>query len=855
MDLVRSLGDISASDLAEAGGKGSNLGEMIRAGLPVPPGFVVTTAAYRLFVSENRLAGDLARDPETTLASFNAGRIPDAVRDSVSAAYAEMGEGPVAVRSSATAEDLPDASFAGQQETYLYQEGMDAVLGSIRRCWASLWSSRAIAYRANRSGLPREVSLAVVVQRMVSATAAGVLFTANPVNGRRDQMVLNAAWGLGEAVVSGAVNPDQWVIDRETGRVLQETVSGKAVMAVRTPGGTGIAPVPETNRRLPSLDAASIEDLVTLGRRAAAHFGSPQDVEWAIDGDRLYLVQSRAITSLFPPVEPRGDEQGLRVYVCHTLIQGVTEPFTPMGLSILSEVQRVNGAINGAQLEPAGVAPIMKQAADRLFIDVTDTLRHSRLGPKLLFILSRVEPGTAAILKDLKDREQGLSFRKQGLPSAGMSFGQAMAVMGEMVRSMRDPDASRRKALAKIESDLEKVETEAKGLRDPGDGPAFIVGTIARLRDLLLPLFAPLGVGMMGEEGAAGLCAKWLGDPKDLLTAGRSLPNNPTTEMDLRLWEVSRVLLAEGAGPSTGHPAVQAFLREFGHRAVREMDIGAKRWRDEPGYVIAVLKTYMRSGEEADAGRHFKEGQVAAEAAVVSLIEQVRRKRGPFRAWVMRRMLFWMRALSGLRESPKFYTVRLLATLREVLQRCGDSLVGRGILEERDDVFWLTLDETDELLRPGAAGVAMRDAKAVVDGRKANYGRETQRRQVPRVVTSTGETFYAPPQASETAVLKGTPASPGTYEGVARVILDPAGARLEPGEVLVAPGTDPAWTPLFLSAGALVVETGGSMSHGAVVAREYGIPAIVGVAGATRLLAGRLRVRVDGESGAVAVLQ
>lgn len=893
MDVVRWLKDLTREDLALAGGKGCNLGETIRAGLPVPNGFVLTTEAYRAFIAENgleriialgltragcdgaqdHLVGNLSALDEATgeiRAAFAAGKMPAAARDRIAAAYAGLGEGPVAVRSSATAEDLPTASFAGQQETFLCQEGIDAVLEAIKRCWASLWTSRAVAYRAGRGLAPLDVSLAVVIQQMVPATAAGILFTANPVNGRRDQIVIDAAWGLGESVVSGQVNPDQWVVDGATGHVLTERLASKKVMTVRSGGGTATVPVPEDMRERPALDAEDIEALAGLGRRAAAHFGSPQDIEWAMAGERLYLVQSRPITSLFPLARSTtATREGLRVYVCHTLIQGISEPFTPMGLAVLEEVQRINGAINGAQIEPRGVPPVMAQAAGRLFIDVTDTLQHSLMGPKLLFILGRVEPGTASILRHLVDREPTLGFRKQGRPSAGMSFSQALGVMGEMFRAMAAPEKARQRAVARIEADLGALEEEARGLPDPVDGLGFALRTIARLRDLLLPLFAPLGVGMLGQEGAEALVRKWTGDEQALAPVARSLPHNPTTGMDLSLWRVSRVLKEEGVEPSPEHPAVQRFLRQFGHRAIREMDIGIPRWREDPGYIMEVLETYLRHGDEANAESHFREGEAAAEVAAARLVNSIRKRRGRLQAWFLRHLLRWMRSLSGLRESPKSYTIRLLATVREVLQRSGEGLAAAGLIEDRNDVFWLTLAELARLAKPDTADREGLDLRRMVSSRKAEYGEEILRHQVPRVVTSTGETFYGPPaeasaepeaaeataeRAVSDTALKGTPASSGVYEGVVRVILDPVGARLEPGEVLVAPGTDPAWTPLFLSAGALVVETGGAMSHGAVVAREYGIPAVVGVPDATRLLATGRRVKVDGESGTVTVI-
>jgi pyruvate,water dikinase len=878
--LICSLENLTRADLGVAGGKGSNLGEMARAGLPVPPGFVLTTDAYRAFVAHNELTdtilanagsvdpGDgatLKRASEQIQAAFAAGDVPQPIRLALERAYAQLGGGPVAVRSSATAEDLPGASFAGQQDTYLYREGFDDVTAAVRLCWASLWSARAMAYRSEQRIAPQDISLAVVVQVMVPAQAAGVLFTANPVNGRRDQMVVDAAWGLGEAVVSGRVVPDRWVIDGVTGQASERTIASKEVITVPRLHGTETVPLEDARRDEPALSEAQIEALVGLGRRAADHFGSPQDIEWALVGGDIFLVQSRPITSLFPlPAPPPSPADGLRVYVCHTLIQGVVEPFTPMGLSLLAELQRHNRAINGAQLEPKGAPVICKVAAGRLFIDVTDALRHPLLGSKLLFILGRVEPGTAGILRQLVDREPALAQRKQGLPGSPMSLGQAMVVIGQMLGAMANPERSRAAAVARIEASIGEIRHEADGIGTPGEARAFALRSVARVRDLLLPLFAPLGVGMLGHEGAQALLRKAPGLDHDALVAAamRSLPNNPTTEMDLELWRVSRRLREDGASPDPEHPAVASFLDKYGHRALREIDAGMPRWGDEPAYVLQVLQNYLSHGEEADADRRFATGQAQAQVAVAALVNDFRRTRGRLRARFLQKLLDWARALEGLRETPKFYTVQLLAIVRGALLRAGSAMAAHGLLAKPEDVFWLHVDEVREVDAGDKSGDDpdgrdRADLTAIVAERKVEYQRELTRRRVPRVVTSTGETLYEPALLEEDGdiTLSGTAASPGTCEGYVRVILQPEGAKLRAGEVLVAPGTDPAWTPLFLTAGALVTETGGPNSHGAVVAREFGIPAVVSVRAAASVLRTGQRVRVDGGTGRVTVLE
>jgi pyruvate,water dikinase len=857
MEMIRWFQELGRDALAEAGGKGANLGEMARAGLPVPPGFVLTTAAYREFVARNaaqpaieRLAGAGRADDSASLESaaraiaelFTAGRMPEEIAREVRDAYARLGAGPVAVRSSATAEDLPGASFAGQQETYLNVRGEQALLAAVRRCWASLWTPRAIAYRLRQGIPPSAVSLAVVVQQMIPAEVAGILFTANPVNGRRDQMVIDAAWGLGEAVVGGRVTPDHWLADARTGAVLQARVAHKEVMTARAESGVVTLPVPPDRQDRPALDAPQVSALVELGRRVAAHYGEPQDIEWALAQGRLYLLQARPITSLFPlpqPEPPPG--AGLRVYVSINVVQGFVEPFTPTGLAIGRTVARAIASVLGSP--PGAVETPFKTAACRAFLDVTAVLEHPVLRRGLLRAATQVDHHIAAILAELVARGE-LPEGHRGLPIRPPAP-LLLRVAGRLARSILFPDAGRRRLLAAAEAQARALERSAEGLHGLPARLHWLHRRLpacwAQLPGLVFPLVLPgLGARFLAEA----LLEKWFGDARALEPVLRSLPHNPTTEMGLALWRLSRKLKAEGVEPAADHPAVRAFLARYGHRGVREIDVGLPRWREDPTQVLAVLRTYINQGEEADAERQFRAGERAAEEALSELVARVRREKGRLRALLLKFLLRRVRALAGTREDPKFYAVRTFAVVRQVLAGAGAELAAAGKLERADDGFFLDLDD---LSSPA-------DLRARVAANRAEYQRELSRRVIPRVITSTGETFYTAPAAADGA-LRGAAASPGVHEGRVRVILDPKDARIEPGEVLVAPGTDPAWTPLFLSAGALVTEVGGMITHGSIVAREYGIPAVVGVPDATRRLRTGQRVRVDGERGLVVPLE
>lgn len=861
MEYIRWFQELDRTSLALAGGKGANLGDMVRAGLPVPPGFVLLTPAYQTFVTANSLQPEIERlaaavrpdDPDSMenasvaiRALFDQGALPSEIAAAATQAYAQLGGGRVAVRSSATAEDLPGASFAGQQETYLNIEGEDRLLQAVQRCWSSLWTGRAIAYRLRQQITPGEIALAVVVQRQVEAESAGILFTANPVNGRRDQMVIDGAWGLGEAVVSGQVTPDRWVADARTGAVLEARLARKLLMTARRDGVTATVPVPQALQERAVLTAAQVEELAAMGRQVAAHFGSPQDIEWARAGGRLYLVQSRPVTSLFPLPSPvLGPEFGLRAHISVNILQGLVAPFTPMGISVFKYFSRGPARLTGYRPPAGRIPPAFKVAAGRIFLDVTGALKQPKSREGLLWFTNELDRQTAEALRAVAVREPDLApdagLRSPVRPPAAF----VLELVSRMLLGIVAPVAVRQRAITCSEELYAALDREARRLKTVEERRQFVMTRPETIFPLLMPKLLPaVAVGQAPRRLTEERLSAWFGDAAMLKPVLRALPHNPTTEMDLALWRVSRRLKAEGVEPTADHPAVQEFLARYGHRAVREIDTGMDRWTDDPTHVLDVLRTFLSHGEEADAEAHFQRGVEEATRAKAEIVKRVRREKGPVRAWLMGKALDRIRAAAGMREYPKFFVVRCLALFRRVLQEAGDQLVAAGRLDRQDDIFFLELDD----LTPDG------DLRSRAEQNRAEYQRELTRRAAPRVITSTGETVYSVPAAAGSG-LSGTAASPGVFEGVVRVIHDPKGARLQPGEVLVAPGTDPAWTPLFLSAGALVMEIGGMMSHGSVVAREYGIPAVVGVDGATQQLRTGQRVRVDGESGIVIPLE
>ncbi|MDQ0827441.1 phosphohistidine swiveling domain-containing protein [Arthrobacter sp. B2I5] len=922
--LVLDLRRLNAGMLALAGGKAANLGELLSAGLPVPEGFCLTTDAYRQAVG---VAGSLppalaavyaalsdpapaarrdaaqtgAAEPPDIAGLAGAARaairaipLPPAVSRAVEGAYAALGpDVPVAVRSSATAEDLPFASFAGQQDTYLNVIGVPALLEAVRACWASLWTDRATAYRASLGIEPASVALAVVVQRMVDADAAGVMFTANPLTGRRRQVVIDASPGLGEAVVSGAVNPDHFVVDALSGKVLERKLGDKDVEVRPLPGGGTQTRNVSAAGSTACLTDRQIAGLARLGLQAEEHFGAPQDTEWAIDhSGGLWLTQSRPITTLYPVPksngaagtipEGRSATRGTRAYLCFSLAQGLTRPLTPMGLAAVRLIASSIATAAGFPVpDPRGGPSPYAEAGQRIYIDFTTPIRSTvgrRLVPRVFDIM---EARTATVMRQLFEdpafsvtRKTPFGLLRHVAPAAARA-----KVPAAFLRALFRPAAALRR-LDRFTQDFEASlrSGDVQGAVARLDHAEFLLGRrLFPIVPAILPLPA-VGFAMLGIAGKLLGGNAW----EQLQPVIRGLPNNVTTEMDLELWHLAREIREDRESCTalmTGDPSVLAaafqggqlparletglarFLDRYGHRAVGEIDVGLPRWSEEPAHILGILANYLRLEDPALApDAQFSRAIEDAEAQVDRLVARAA-ARGWIRGRLVRAALQRARLFAGLRELPKYQLVAGLAEVRRQLLVVGSELAQAGAIERQDDVFFLDFIEARQALSGTAmsgpsmaSGAPTRDLRALVAGRRQDYAQELRRRHIPRVLLSDG----TEPEAVRTGVgmsaegtLTGSPASAGTVTAAARVILDPVGARLEPGEILVAPSTDPGWTPLFLTAGGLVMEMGGANSHGAVVAREYGIPAVVGVADATGLISTGQKITVDGGAGTV----
>ncbi|MEV0830572.1 rifamycin-inactivating phosphotransferase [Nonomuraea rubra] len=860
---VMGFEQIGPSDVAEAGGKGAHLGELSRIdGLRVPDGFCVTTAAFQRVMAgvpsldaRLDLLSRVEPDDHTAIRTLSAevrhaiegAEMPGEVAEAIGAALARLGEqDSYAVRSSATAEDLPGASFAGQQDSYLNIAGPAEILRHVRHCWASLFTERAVTYRCRNGFDHRKVRMAVVVQRMVFPDAAGILFTADPVTSNRKIATVEAAWGLGETLVSGLAAGDVYTVRDD--QVVTATVATKPRSAQAAPGGgTRDAPVEPRRQTQPVLTDAQAVRLVRLGRRIEAHFGRPQDIEWCLAGEDFHIVQSRPITTLFPV--PAADDQDAHVYVSVGHQQMMTDAMKPLGLSVWQLTT----------LRP------MREAGGRLFVDVAPNLATAAGRAWLIGTLGRSDPLMRDALQTVVDRGfvPSLPDEAAGGPPAGAPRPPAEpdpAAVTELVRDNQESVATLRREIQAV------------------SGPAlldFILADLAELRRLLSDP-RNMQLIMASMEATWWLndhLEKWLGEKNAADALTQSVPHNVTSEMGRALLDVADAIrphpeavallrrVADEGRPGDGflnelaglpggreaRDAVQGFLDAYGMRCAGEIDVTRTRWSEDPATLVPTILGNLDNFEPGAGRRLFEQGLHAAQRKEQELLARLRAQPdGEHRAQETKRMIDRVRAFAGYREYPKYGMVSRYFVYKQALLREADRLVRSGVLRERDDIFFLRFEELREVVRTGEADAAL------IQERRAAF-RSYEALTPPRVLTSDGETITGrylrddlPPGA-----LPGLPVSAGTVEGRARVVTDMARAELEAGDILVTPYTDPGWTPLFVTAAGLVTEVGGLMTHGAVIAREYGLPAVVGVEGATRLIRDGQRIRVHGTDGYV----
>ncbi len=854
--------EIDGTQVAVVGGKGAHLGELSRIdGIRVPAGFCVTTDAFQRVMTEvpsmDALLDRLSRvtaDDRTAIHTLSSGvrraiegiPIPDDLAVVITGALSHLDDhAAYAVRSSATAEDLPTASFAGQQDTYLNIIGPTAILQHVSRCFASLFTERAVSYRLRNGFDHRKVSMAVVVQQMVFPEASGILFTADPVTGNRKVTTVEASFGLGEALVSGMVNADVYKV--RDGVVVSRTIATKqlAIQAASS-GGTRETTVAPERQEQPALTARQVVRLAALGRRIESHFGRPQDIEWCLVDDDFHIVQSRPVTTLFPIPEIGDQENHVYVSVGHQ--QMMTDPMKPLGLSVwqLTTPRR------------------MAEAGGRLFVDVTQGLASAASRASLLGVLEKSDPRIRDALQSVLDRGDFI----QSLPNEGPAWAppgagsSALETDPAIVTRLID---SSQASIAAVKRDIQARQGSA--LLD------FILEDIQEMRRIQVDPQS-MQVIMAGIEANWWLNDQlhaWLGEKNVADTLTQSVPNNVTSEMGLALLDVADVIrphrdmvaflqdveddgfLDELPGLTGGREArdaIQAWLDRYGMRGAGEIDITRPRWSERPASLVPLILGNIRNFAAGAGKRRFEEGRQLAWKKEQEILERLRGlPDGARKAEETGRMIERVRTFAGYREYPKYHMISRYFVYKQALMEEAGRLVQDRILREEEDIFFLRFEELQDVVR------TRRLDEQLIRERKDAF-RSFQALTPPRVLTSEGEGLTGSYRRDDlpAGALVGLPVSAGTVEGRARVILDMADADIEAGDILVTTFTDPSWTPLFVAITGLVTEVGGLMTHGAVIAREYGLAAVVGVDHATRRIRDGQRIRVHGTEGYVEIL-
>jgi phosphohistidine swiveling domain-containing protein len=851
--------------LETVGGKGASLARLSNAGLPVPGGFHVTTAAYRQFVAENDLQPRILAalesvDPaqpatletasQTIREMFSQGEMPPAIAGAIAQAYASLaGESPhVAVRSSATAEDLPGLSFAGQQETYLNVQGAADVLEAVKRCWASLWTARAIGYRARHGIDQSAVSLAVVVQLLVPAEAAGIMFTADPVSGARDQVAISTAWGLGEAVVGGLVTPDSLTLEKATGEVLARQTADKQVMTVRVDGGTEEQPVPEELRDAPVLDNKQAAELVRLGVQIEELYGIPMDIEWALADGAFAIVQARPITALPEPAAPAPTEWEMPdpkgQYLRASIIEFMPDPLTPlfatMGLPV------INAGLRGLLDRLVGKPEALPENTV-LTINDYAYMRVNFTAKQWWLLLTRLGPAFPRMLRTGEQRLNEIAYpyyrgaiarwgaKPLNTLTATELLTGAREILDGMAHLLTTLQSSTMGAAAGSEMLFTRVYEKMVRREGDPDAPAFLLGYDS--------------IPVQAEKALYDL-AQWCLERADLATY---LADTPTATLAER-WKHGRP--PEGVDADDWRHWQDRFrghLDQYGH-SIYDLDFAKPVPADEPTPILELLKLYL-SGQGTNP--HERQ-QRFAQRREQATEETLNRLKG-LKLKIFRKVLGWAQHLAPLREDGIADIGLGYPLLRRMLRELGRRIAQAGAIAQADDVFWLRENEAKEAASALDGGAPLSDLTGQVQERKAAWRAKRQATPPPqlppskKVMGMNADIWLAASaedQVGET--IKGVGASPGRVTATAQVLHGPEDFdRMQPGDILVAGITTPAWTPLFAMAAAVVTDVGGPLSHGSIVAREYGIPAVLGTGVATRRIHSGQVVTVDGSEGVV----
>lgn len=856
--FVSTIAQLDKTKLNIAGGKAANLGELSAIdGINVPEGFCVTTEAYRKITGTPKLQQllqqlaatndhpqlrELSKQIRDTIEAFI---IPDEI---VTAISEQLTEGKAyAVRSSATAEDLPSVSFAGQQDSYLNIIGKKEVLRHTSRCWASLFTERAVIYR-NQNGFDhRNVQLAVIIQQMVVPQVAGIMFTADPVTGNRKVFSIDASFGLGEALVSGMVNADNYKV--RDGRIIGRKISKKtkAVYPLAS-GGTKEEEIAAEQQNFPSLSDEQVAQLEQAGRKIEAHFGSPQDIEWCIQDDQLFIVQSRPITTLFPIPIVNDDQKHVYISVGHQ--QMMTDVMLPLGISFRQLI----------------TPRPMYAAGGRMFVDIAQALAIPALQKTMIETMGQFDLLIKDALITLLQRGDFIQVTEEPVEKENV-----ITTEGYRHKVGNDPAIAER-LIENCEAHITVLKEKLKGQSGTTlldlirEDLQRLVKTTGDPQSMTLILAAMDASVWINEK-----MLEWLGEKNAADTLTQSAPNNITSEMGLELLHVADIIRPHAAvitylqetkddnflaalpaieGGEVVRNAIETYLHKYGMRCTGEIDITRTRWSEKPLTLVPLILSNIRNLPAREGHRRFQEGLKQALQKEQELLSRLKHlPDAGQKIEETKRMTDLLRTFAGYREYPKYHLVHSYFLYKQALLQEADQLVKSKVLKDKRDIYYLDFEELYNVVRTQQLNYQ------IINERKQQY-KNYEKLTPPRIMTSEGEVINGRYnlQDAPAGALAGLAVSSGTIEGRARVILNMEEADLEEGDILVTAFTDPSWTPLFVLVKGLVTEVGGLMTHGSVIAREYGLPAVVGVEQATQLIKDGQRIRVNGTEGWVELL-
>ncbi len=870
---IHNLRESTKFDISSVGGKGANLIELSKIkGIKVPEGFCVTTEAYKkafennvelnLLLDQLSLLKKNEKDKIKTISDQIHGVIEDTIipQDITKAVTAELrihGENhSYAVRSSATAEDLPTASFAGQHDTYLNIIGKDSILKHISKCWASLFTERAVTYRIQNNFDHRKVFLAVVIQRMVIPKSSGIMFTADPVTSNRKVISIDASYGLGEALVSGLVNPDIYKVQERA--IINKNIATKniAIYALED-GGTEERKIEPDLINKQTLTDEQILRLEQMGRQIETYFSYPQDIEWCLLENELYIVQSRPITTLYPVPEINDN----RVFLSSGHMQMMTDPIKPLGMYFFKSV--------------LGSSP-SQEIGGRLYVDITHDLATplGRLIAKSIIGMIGDTLITNSITKIIKDKKliRTLPKGKDKVFKPGSTSG-VLSIMLNAYKIFKKNDSDIIKNLiANEDNSIEKMNKEIEKLSGDEVFDYIYKDHYNRRQKLTTPPSAgALTAVLLSEKWFSRKIEKWLGIKNAADTFLMSIPNSVPSETGFGLLDVADTIrdypeiidylnnpndetffedITKFDGGETVCKSIKSYLSKYGMRCSGDIDITVPRWSEKPTEIVPIILSNIKNFGLNASKLKYDQGKAESERRIEELASKVEKlPGGRKKAKKVRKIASLIRNYIGYREYPKFSYIKRYYIYKQALFKESSKLLQKGIIKEIEDVYYLYFDEFREVVNTSKLDYN------IIQRRKEDY-KGYDKLTPPRVMTSEGELItgeYDTADMPEDA-LPGIAVSSGIIEGRAKVVSSFEDAELEDGDILVTQFTDPSWTPLFVSIKGLVTEVGGLMTHGAVIAREYGLPAVVSVENATQLIKDGQMIRVNGTAGYVEIL-